>query len=238
MRAADYLFKKAGSTPAGLALSINATIPTEAGLGDVPALLIGGLVAANNLINIPFKRDQLADMAVELCRELAVPLGAAVTSLFGGLVVTSVGQTLLHRRIDVPAQKLVLILPEIAGYQDKVRALPLHRDTSFHVSQSALLIEGFRKNDTKLVEQIMRDAPDDPRVPLIPGYAAAVEAGRKAGAFAVALSGTGPALVALTQSNQKGIEADIQKAFTEAGVKVRCWQLNMDTQGVALSVSG
>lgn len=237
MRAADFLFQKANYTPAGLSLSVNAAIPADAGLGDIAALIIGGLVAANNVITAPLNREQLAEMAVELCRELNVPPAAAINSLFGGLTVVSAGTTLIHRRIDVPAQKLVLALPEVPGYREKIATLPKSGDLSFHISQTALLIEGFRKNDTRLIGQIMREPENDPRIALIPGYKDAGEAARKAGAFAVALCGNGPTFIALTQVNQKLIETEIQKVFSDAGVKVRTWQLNMDTQGVALSVS-
>src|SRR5690242_11586259 len=77
MRAADFLFKKAGNTPKGLALSINAAIPADAGLGDISALIIAGLVGANNVIDAPFKREQIAEMAVELCKELGASPAAA-----------------------------------------------------------------------------------------------------------------------------------------------------------------
>jgi homoserine kinase len=231
LRAADALFKKAGHIPGGLTLNVKAGIPANAGLGDVTALIVGGLVGANNLLPSPFKREQMAELCAEVCREMDVPAAAAITSLFGGLTITSA--SLIYRRVDAPAQKLVLALPDVPGFAEKAANLSQPADAA----RTALLIEGFRKNDIKLIEQLMSYA-EDPRIALIPGYAAASEAARKAGAFGVTLCNGGLAILAFAQVNHKLIETELQKAFDANGVKVRLWQVNMDTQGVAISVSG
>lgn len=240
MKAAMALFDRTDGAPSGLTLTVSATIPVEVGLGDTTALIVGGLMGANNLIKVPLKRDQVAELASELSGQSA----AAVTSLFGGLTVSvGAGKSLLYRRLDIASQKVVLVVPDVAGYRDKVASfvpLPASAEQSaLALGHLGLLIEAFRKNETALIGRILQAGyAENARTVLIPGYAAALEAARSAGAFAVTLCGDGTAFIAFATKEHRQIEQDIVKALNGAGTQARTWIVNVDTQGVALSVSG
>lgn len=70
------------------------------------------------------------------------------------------------------------------------------------------------------------------RLPLIPGALAAIQAAKKAGASAVALSGAGPSLIAFSgQPANPGIGLAMQKAFEQAGREARIFPLNISQSG-------
>ncbi len=225
MKAAVALFQRFERAPAGFSVSINSRIPVGCGLGDYAALTVGGLVAANNLIGTPLKREQVAEMAVALTGQPA----PVVTSLFGGLTATVAGDKLLFRRLDTSAQKMILALP---SEMKKPDAKPDRAAFAALSGRTALLIEAFRKNDMTLLADLLRDATA--QAARLPGGVEA--AARKAGALGVAWCGEGPALLAFATGNHREIEAEMQRAL--GGTKARTWLVNLDTQGVSVSVSG
>ncbi len=236
LRAAIALFQRLERAPAGLTVTITNQIPVSCGLGDIAALTVGGLVGANNLLDAPLKRDDLIEMACTLSDQPT----AVITALLGGLTAASgTGRDLLYRRLEVAALKVVIIVPKIDGYGNASAALPPIplADAAFNMGRSALVIEALRKNDSDLLGRAMQDHVLAPHVKaLIPGYEAAISAAHEAGATAVSLCGGGPALIAFTQVNHKRVEDAMQLAFNEAGIRSRVWTVNVDTQGVAISL--
>ncbi len=240
MRAAITLFQSLERAPAGFSLAVTSRIPADCGLGDLAALTVGGLIGANNLLDAPLKRETLIDMACELIGQPA----AVITSFLGGLTITSSSDTkrdMLYRRLEVAALKVVLIVPELPDYAEQIAQATIPpialEDAALSLSRTVLLVEAFRKNDLDLLGRVMQDhLIESQREPFIPGFEAAVNAAKAAGAAAVSLSGTGPALIAITQVNHKRVEDAMQAAFAEVKVRSRAWTLNVDTQGVAISL--
>ncbi len=239
LHAAVRLFQTLERAPAGLTITINNRIPAGCGLGDLAALTVGGLIGANNMLDAPIKRDALIEMGCELTGQPAY----IITAMLGGLVATSgTGRDLLYRRLETAALKVVIVVPDVPDYAQNVKAKlptnPTLQDASFNLGRAALVLEAFRKNDLDLLGRAIQDRLIAPqRKELIPGYEAAIDAAQQAGAVGVALSGDGPALVAFTAVNHKRVEESMQRAFSEAGIRSRAWTVNVDTQGVAISLT-
>jgi homoserine kinase len=78
----------------------------------------------------------------------------------------------------------------------------------------------------------MDDALHQPyRLPLIPGAREAMEAAKRAGAAAAALSGAGPGLVAFSAKPEPGIGASMRRAFEAAGLRARSFELEVSQNG-------
>jgi len=88
-----------------------------------------------------------------------------------------------------------------------------------------------------LLGKAMTDALHQPfRIPLIPGAQAAMEAGRHAGAAAVALSGAGPSLIAFSSKQDAGIGTAMKRAFEAAGLSARIFELGTSYEGAEVLI--
>jgi homoserine kinase len=75
------------------------------------------------------------------------------------------------------------------------------------------------------------------RLKLIPGAILAMEAGKEAGASAVALSGAGPSLIAFSSKAEAGIGEAMRRAFEVAGLKARIFQLRVSGRGAEIQTA-
>jgi homoserine kinase len=233
LKAANALFEAAERPLPGLNVLCQGEIPPEVGLGDRAAWIVGGLFGANNLLETPMRRDKIAEIAFQLVERPA----EAVTALLGGLTLTGAGQPLVYRRVEL-AQSLTMILavPVTKGYREKARKATPSKvslsDAVFNLGRTALVAEALRRGDLKLLGEALHDRLAEPALRgLIPAYAALVEAVRREGARAVAISGGGPALIIFAKDGHERIE----KAVHEVSAEARTWALNVDTQGVAIN---
>jgi homoserine kinase len=238
LTAAINLFQRLEQAPAGLNVVCTNTIPLDAGLGARAALTVGGMVAANNLLGSPFRREDLILFASELSGEPE----AVVAAMRGGLGICSTGPDgLLYRVIEVSPVRVVIALPTLPDYErQRSGTLPAQvslADATYNIGHTALLIEALRGGDYKLLRSALDDRLHEAhRRQHIPGYDRVVEGAKAAGAIAVALCGAGPALLFFATYNHQDIENTIKEAFKAAGIEARTMTVGIDTQGVVISV--
>lgn len=238
VRAAIRVFQELEQAPAGLTVRCDNHIPFGVGLSARTALIVGGLVGANNLLGGPFNQEALIQMAAQLSGDGA----AVVAAIAGGLGLYSTGpQGPIHRPVEIRPLRVVVAVPRLPTFQPRLRPdLPPRvtlSDAIANVGHAALLVEALREGDFKLLRQAVIDRLHEPyRREQIPGYHAAVSAAEDAGAVAVTLCGAGPALLAFATYNHESIEQAMQRAFRAAGVEARTWSLSSDHQGVVISV--
>jgi homoserine kinase len=239
LQAARALWGERGS---GVYVTCIGEIPPGVGLGDDVAWMVGGLVAANNLVESAhlLNRERLIERASKLTGKPA----AVVAALLGGLTVTSSaitsGDQLLYQRVAIPALRVVLVVPEIADYADKVPPTRPDRidlaDAIFNIGRTALVIDALRHGDLDTLCRAAQDRILEPqRQGLIPGYDQVVASAKAAGAAAATICGDGPAVVAFASANHTAIESAMRAAFRQAGIQARTWTLNVDTQGIAIN---
>ena len=238
MMAAIALFQHLERAPEGLSVMCASRIPLDVGLGARTALTVGGLVAANNLLGSPLHRDAL----IALASQLSGRPESVVAAMRGGLSVCSAAPgDLLCRSLDIEPLHLVLAIPDLPRYaqrglDDLPQVVPLG-DAIHNVGRALLLVEALREGDFQLLGRALSDRLHEPyRRDEIPGYEAAVDAARRAGAVGVALCGAGPALTAFAARDHGAIEQALAGAFEQAGVRVRTQTVAADTQGVVINV--
>jgi homoserine kinase len=233
VRAAKRLFKEAGGDPGGLQIFQRNEIPVGSGLGSSAAAVLGGLLGANALAGKPLGRPELLSLAAEMEGHP----DNAVPALYGGLtLVIQDGQQLIVEPIDVPAMKVVVVLPDYILSTAAARAaLPervLIEDAIFNASRLAALVRALAAGDYERLQVATQDRLHQPyRLPLIPGMPAAFEAATAAGASAVALSGAGPSVVAFGRERHEEIGRAVGAAFAAAGLDSRSWMLPIESRG-------
>lgn len=239
VRAAEAVFEKVSRRPAGLRLHAVNGVPVGSGMGSSSAAIVGGLAAANALVDGRLTREDLLRLATALEGH---PDNVAA-ALFGGLTMASAsGDELLVKTLPIPPLKVALALPELRLSTAEARAalpaqVPL-KDAVFNIGRALFTVQALTQADFELLRFAMTDRLHQPyRKALIPGFDAAAGAARQAGAAAVALSGAGPALVAFAPDKHWEIANAMKTAFVAAGLGCRTFVLPVDRQGVQVQVS-
>lgn len=213
----NYLTRLAGDVAArGLCLEATSAIPISRGLGSSAAAIVAGLVLQHLLHDEPVEHERIFRMAAA---EEGHPDNAG-PAVYGGLILFT------HRaeRLTLhPALGIALAVPETEVNTKAARTvLPttLPRETAVaQASAAAALVLGLTNGTGELIAFGMEDRIATPRRHhLIPGYTAAVEAGRASGALGVTISGAGPTIVAVAQREQtQAVAVAMAEALTRAG---------------------
>ena len=240
LRAATWLFQKKEMAPAGLSIHIENYIPLDIGLDAEAAMFIGGLVAANNLTEGTFDREDLIELAIEM----GMTHVDALTTLLGGLnatIVTADGIR-LHKSLEPPPLRMVVMVPEVPNYTElTANALPefVSLDAAiFNMGHMVFMVDALMEGDYDLLAATMHDRLYQKAfTDHIPGYAQAVEAAMDNGAAAVTLAGHGPTMLVFAPYNHNLIAEEMIHVFQATGVQnCRYWTLGIDAQGVTVSV--
>ena len=235
VRAMERVFETVGRRPAGrLRLHAVNRIPFGSGMGSSAATIVGGLAAANALVQGGLDRAAL----LRLAHAIEGHPDNVAAAVYGGLVLVSAdGHTLQAQPVPVPPLSVVIALPEMRLSTAEARAalpaqVPL-KDAVFNVGHALFTVQALAAGDDALLAWAMADRLHQPyRRKLIPGFAAVEEAARRAGAVAVALSGAGPSLVAFARDHHAAIAEAMQAAFQQHGLKSRTFVLPVAKEGV------
>jgi homoserine kinase len=238
VRAAEKVFERVKRRPTGLHLhSING-VPLASGLGSSSAAIVGGLVAANALVDGRLTRTELLQMACDMEGHA----DNAAPTLYGGLaLVSGTGEDLVAHCLTVAPIKVVIALPNVRLSTAEARAalpkeIPL-KNAVYNIGHALLTAQALVAGDFDLLRRAVGDRLHEPfRKPLIPGSAEAATQACRAGAVAVTLSGAGPSLAAFLPpaAPHEGVVAAMKAAFEAAGVACRTFALPVDSQGAKL----
>lgn len=230
VRAAQRLAEHAGKSLPPFHAECANQIPLSSGMGSSSAAILTGLLAGNTLLENPFSREEILNLA---CEMEGHPDNVA-PAMMGGLVVSTVeGGKVIARKIPImgdqgghpstssgqaigPPLHITIALPNFYLPTKQARAaLPKKvsmKNAIHNISRTALVIEAFRNGDLGLLGKVMSDKLHQPyRLKLIPGAASAMEAAKEAGASAVALSGAGPSVIAFS-TGEAGVGESMKRA--------------------------
>jgi homoserine kinase len=175
-------------------------IPIARGLGSSAAAIVGGVVAANALMGDPLDRRSLLRIATEVEGH---PDNVAA-ALYGALTVALPGDDgPVATRIAFPSGwRICLLIPREPLATEKARAvLPAtvsRADAVFNLAHAAALLAAVLRSDGALLSIAMVDRLHQAaRANLVIGLDEIIAAARGAGAFGAALSGAGPAVLAV-----------------------------------------
>ncbi len=219
-----------GGLPRAFHLRQHNRVPLARGLGSS--------AAANALLGNPLDEQALIDLAAGMEGH---PDNVA-PAVLGGLVacVTTEAGKIRYTRLIPKRLRVVIAIPEFAvSTAEARRLLPEQvpfRDAVFNVTRTALLVAALAEGRADLLDEATRDRLHQPyRARLVPGLDAVFAAARKAGAHGVALSGSGPTVVAFGET--KGLGEAMRRAFAASGAECRAIEAEIDTEGTVLETA-
>jgi homoserine kinase len=234
------LYEEAGAaSPAGLAIHCDLRVPPSSGLGSSAAAVVAGLLGANTLLGRPLDRARLLELAAEIDGH---PDNVAATLLGGLTIVVRKEDRLLTKKILVPEAHVAVVVPALAFSTRTARAgLPTQvsmKDAVFNLGRTPLVVEALRTGDFELLSQVMEDRLHQAaRLKLIPGGRAAWAAAQHAGAAAVAISGSGPSLIAFVSlaTDALRVARVMADAFGGMGVVAQPLGLRVSAAGATVA---
>jgi len=188
-----------------LHLHVHSGIPLERGLGSSGAATLGGLLAANALLNLDLDRSHLLDIA---CRWEGHP-DNVTPSLLGGCTVSALDDghvVALHVPI---ADDLVcaLCLPELhmatSAAREVVPPAFARAYAVFNHSRTALLVTALATRRYDALRTAVQDQMHQPyRAMIFQALMPLIDAAHEAGAYGAFLSGAGSAVAALANPDR------------------------------------
>ena len=218
-RSALHLFDNVGVNPPPLYIECHNLIPLERGLGSSAAAIVGGLMAANHLANQTLSREQL----LLLAEELEGHPDNVTPALLGGAQIVVQGEAeLLTSPVEISSNlKAVLYVPEdTIGTKEARAVLPSkvsREDAIYNMGRVALLVNalaGGRQQDLRVGTQDRLHQPY--RVKLFPAMKVIIQAALNAGALGAFVSGSGPAVLALTSGQEMTVAYEMAEAARKA----------------------
>ncbi|HEY0704779.1 MAG TPA: homoserine kinase [Candidatus Acidoferrales bacterium] len=239
LRAMAHAAKREGLTLPPVRLAVKNNIPIAGGLGSSAAAIVAG-IALGYAVGGKKLTD---DLALRCAAELENHVDNTGAALLGELVVSLVRAdgSVVALRKKWPAEiRIVAVTPEVSLQTNASRAaLPKavpHADAVFNVQRSALFVAALDAGRYDLLADAMQDRLHQPyRQSLIPGLADILTAPLRPGMLAIALSGSGPTVIALATKNFNEIGAEISSRFKQKGSNSTVRTLDVASHGMRLT---
>ncbi len=223
--AMEQVYRVKGMALPPCSLSIKNCVPTGRGLGSSATAIVGGLTAANHLLGDFLEPSALIDLAAGMEGH---PDNVAPAVLGGVVIATGGSQGHFHvLQLPHPAElEAIVAVPDFELPTSRARSVLPHSvpfsDAVFNGSRAALLGAVLATRQWELLHAAMEDRlHQNYRQKLVPGLSEVFAAARAAGALGVAISGAGPAIVALATGGSARIGEAMKAAFASAGVDSR-----------------
>lgn len=199
-------------TRAGVEIEIRKGLPPGSGIGSSAASAVAAAVACNALLEAGLSREQILGFALqgEKIASQAVHVDNLSPCLWGGFVLVRGYDPIDIVPIPVPdTLRCTVILSEMEIKTSESRKrlpkmVPL-ADTISQAGNAAGLIAGLMSGNLALIGRSLHDVIAEPvRRDSIPGFADMKNAALESGALGCSISGSGPALFALSASEKTG----------------------------------
>lgn len=225
----------------GFDVEITKNIKPGSGIGSSSASSCGTVVAANHLLGDRFSKLELAEFAME-GEKLASGARHAdnvAPCIFGGFTLVRSADPLDVVSIDFPSLFAVVIHPQIEIRTADARAIlpkqiPL-ADAIRQWSNLASLVAALTKGDLDLLARSMEDYIVEPvRKKLIPSFDEVKEASMAAGALGGGISGSGPSMFMLceSQDSAEDIVDAMAAAYDPTGIDFQIYVSEISPRGV------
>lgn len=223
-------------------LAVHNAIPVAGGLGSSAA----AIVAAVSLAFAVAGRNLSTDSALRYAAQLEGHADNVAAALLGGLVVTAPradGTVLAVRKAWPEEIRIVAVTPDLALETKKARAvLPasVTRDDAVHnLQRSSLLLAALEERRFDLLWDALQDRLHQScRAHLIPGLAGVLQMLPAPGLLGIALSGSGPSVIALATDHFDAIGKSIAQQFERhrLATMIRC--IDVAPGGQTITESG
>lgn len=216
-----------------LMVEVRTEIPMRAGLGSSAAATVAGLRMYEALTG-PLPKQAILNAA---CALEAHPDNAAA-ALLGGLTASCQlpDGSVYATTIEWPESlAFVVVTPDVAlttAESRKVLPAVIPRgDVVFNLQRLALLLQALQNRDFSLLRQTLGDRLHQPfRQKLVPGLSQALNLEHE-DLLGVCLSGSGPSIVALAETNLEEIAELLASVYEPLGIGYRVRTLKVHQRG-------
>lgn len=235
LRSMRVTAEREGWTLPSLELDVNNELPLARGLGSSATAIVAGITLAS-LVGV---RELSAETVLRYAAEIEGHADNVAAAYLGGLVITclkSDGTVLAVKRSWPSELKVVVVSPEAFLKTAETRiVLPPsvpREDAVFNLQRVALFGAALEAGDYDLLWDAMQDRLHQVhRQSLVPGLAEALAIPRQPGLVGIALSGSGPSVVAFASDRPDEIGEAIAEKFRQHDVPAKVRVLEVDQEG-------
>ncbi|GAA2176683.1 4-(cytidine 5'-diphospho)-2-C-methyl-D-erythritol kinase [Arthrobacter parietis] len=191
----------------GVHLNITKRVPIAGGMGGGSADAAAALLACDALWNSGFSRDELAKIAIDLGADVPFALigGTAVGVGVGEQLTPAISKTPLHW-VLVPSS-FGLSTPEVYRTLDDLRLASGEQPPEIPEIDPQIL-SAMRSGDAHTLADLLHNDLQAAALELAPELKDVLAAGREAGALAGIVSGSGPTVAFLAESEDHAATVD------------------------------
>ena len=235
------MLKQLGKT-IGAEISLHKNMPLGSGLGSSAASSVAGVFAMNELLGRPFSRKELVPFAMEGER---IACGSAhadnvAPCMLGGIVLVRSYDPLEIISLPVPKNLfLAIVHPQVEVLTRDSRAVLPHKiELKTGIKQwanTAALVAGLYSSDYALIGRSVVDHVAEPaRAKLLPHFIELKELVMQNEALACSISGSGPSVFALCNSEKtaRRVASKMKKFYSGKKIASDTFVSAVNTKGV------
>lgn len=225
----------------GFEILIHKNIKPGSGLGSSAASAAGAVVAANELLNNRFSKEELVRFAMfgEKVASGVKHADNVAPCIYGGITLIRSIHPLDIVTLNTPSLYITVVHPQIEVKTSDARQILRKevqlKDAIKQWGNIAGLVTGFMKNDYALIGRSLEDVIIEPvRSMLIPGFDQVKKYCKEAGALGGGISGSGPSIFMLNKEEKIALQTEkiMQKVFTEVGIEYKTYVTTVNSDGV------
>lgn len=239
-KAIELLYNSIGQAPSELKITIRTQIPIARGLGSSASVIVGGLIAANELLGRPADEAALLSIATEIENHPDNITPAVV----GGFVVSSLEEdgSVVYSKMNWPKDwNITVCIPDYELSTSIARSVlpeevPM-KDAIFNLKHTAMLVQAVNTHDEKLMKIALHDRLHQQyREKLIPGLKEINEALlHEENVLGVVISGAGPSVLVISHGNNLNkIRETVSKVWLDLNVKSKILTLQVEEDGATV----
>lgn len=236
-KAVELLYNFIGQSPNEMKITIKTQIPVARGLGSSASVIVGGLMAANELLGKPADEAVLLSIATEIEGH---PDNIA-PAIAGGVTLASWEDdgSVIYRKLPWHDDwKITVCIPDYELATEISRSvLPKEvslKDAAYNLRRSAMFVQALHTKDDELLKLSLRDKLHQPyRKKLVPGLTSIMDNLRHTnGVLGCFLSGAGPAIGVISCGTGLGEIKDIvSTTWNDINVNTQFYTLPLDNEG-------
>lgn len=243
-KAVELLYNSIGQTPSELKINIHSNIPVARGLGSSASVIVGALIAANELLGKP--ADEVALLSIAC--EIEGHPDNITPAIVGGLVLSSQEDdgSVIYRKLNWPTEWAITVcVPDFELSTDIARSvLPKEvpmKDAIFNAQRLGMFVQAVNTKDAELMKLALKDRLHQPyRMKLVPGLDKIMDNLRHIDSvLGCVLSGAGSSILVISEKNDLDkIRGIVKDTWTDQNIKSDIKTLNIEQTGAQIVSNG
>lgn len=239
-KAVELLYNSIGQTPSELKINIHSNIPVARGLGSSASVIVGALIAANELLGRP--ADEVALLSIAC--ELEGHPDNITPAIVGGLVISSQEDdgSVLYRKLEWPSEWAITVcVPDFELSTDIARSvLPKEvpmKDAIFNAQRLAMFVQAVNTKDAELMRFALQDRLHQPyRMKLIQGLDKIMDNLKHVeSVLGCVISGAGSSILVISEkSDLDKIRSIVKDTWADQNIKSDIKTLNIEPNGAQI----